>query len=185
MLLMTGWLATPRAETAPVATLAARPSAVAPSAPLAQLRAAGSGTYRYWGFEVYQASLWVEPGFQSGLLARQRYALELQYLRPFKGRDIAQRSLDEMRGIGSYSEAQARTWLEAMQSAFPDVAAGDRLVGVHLPGRGAQFFHNGRLTAEIGDTEFARLFFGIWLSEQTPAPRLRAALLGPLLASSR
>jgi hypothetical protein len=185
MLLATAWLAAPRAETAPAAMASARPGALSVPAPLGQLRAAGSGTYRYWGFEVYQASLWVEPGFDPGVMARQRYALELQYLRAFKGRDIAQRSLDEMRGIGSYSEAQARTWLAAMQSAFPDVAAGDRLVGVHLPGRGAQFFHNGRLTVEIGDPEFARLFFGIWLSEQTSAPRLRAALFGSLLASSR
>jgi hypothetical protein len=50
---------------------------------------------------------------------------------------------------------------------------------VHLPGRGAQFYYNGRPTSEIRDPEFARLFFGIWLSEQTPAPKLRAALLGP------
>ncbi len=185
LLLAAGWFATPRAETAPSAALATRAASGGASAPLAQLRAAGSGTYRYWGFDVYQASLWVEPGFESALLARQRYALELQYLRAFKGRDIAQRSLDEMRRLDAIPDAQARNWLEAMQAAFPDVAAGDRLLGVHLPGRGAQFFHNGRLTAEIADAGFARLFFGIWLSEQTSAPRLRAALFGPLLASSR
>lgn len=185
MLLTLGLAGMPRAETAPAAAVAARPGAVASAAALAQLRAAGSGTYRYWGFEVYQASLWVEPAFEPGALARQRYALELQYLRAFKGRDIAQRSIEEMRRIGTFTEAQARTWLEAMQAAFPDVAAGDRLVGLNLPGRGVQFLHNGRPTAEIGDTEFARLFFGIWLSEQTSAPRLRAALFGPLLASSR
>lgn len=85
-----------------------------------------------------------------------------------------------MRRIGSFSEAQAQAWLQAMTAAFPDVRAGDRLLGVHLPGRGAQFYYNGRPTRAIDDPEFARLFFGIWLSEQTPAPKLRAALLGPL-----
>ena len=83
-----------------------------------------------------------------------------------------------MRRIGPFSEAQAKDWLQAMAAAFPDVRAGDRLLGVHLPGRGAQFYYNGRLTSEVRDPEFARLFFGIWLSEQTPAPKLRAALLG-------
>ncbi|MEK9952967.1 MAG: chalcone isomerase family protein [Curvibacter sp.] len=150
----------------------------AETAPLAQLRAAGSGTYTYWGFEVYQASLWVEPGFEPAAFARQRHALELQYLRNFKGRDIAERSIEEMRRIGPFSETQARDWLQAMVAAFPDVRAGDRLLGVHLPGRGAQFYYNGRPTGEVRDPEFARLFFGIWLSEQTTAPRLRAALLG-------
>ena len=154
----------------------------AESAPLATLRAAGSGIYTYWGFDVYRASLWVEPGFEPAAFARQRHALELQYLRNFKGRDIAQRSIEEMRRIGAFTEAQAQAWLQAMATLFPDVAAGDRLLGLHLPGRGAQFFHNGKPVGELADPEFARLFFGIWLSEQTSAPRLRAALLGPVSA---
>lgn len=161
------------------ATLLGARAEIAPAvAPLAQLRAAGSGTYTYWGFDVYQASLWVEPGFEPAAFARQRHALELQYLRNFKGRDIAERSIEEMRRIGPFSEAQAKDWLQAMVAAFPDVRAGDRLLGVHLPGHGAQFYYNGRPTSEVRDPEFARLFFGIWLSEQTPAPKLRAALLG-------
>lgn len=144
---------------------------------LAQLRPAGSGSYTWWGFDVYQASLWVEPGFEPAALARQRFVLELRYQRSFKARDIAERSLEEMRRIGSFTDAQAQRWLQAMQAAFTDVNSGDRLMGVHLPGRGAQFYANGRPTAEIADPEFARLFFGIWLSERTSAPQLRLALL--------
>ncbi|GAB3494447.1 hypothetical protein GCM10027399_15320 [Curvibacter fontanus] len=150
---------------------------------MAQPRQAGSGLYTWWGFEVYQASLWVEPGFDPQALARQRYALDLHYLRNFRGRDIAERSIAEMRRLGSFSEAQAQRWLLAMQAVFPDVAAGDRLTGVHLPGRGAQFYANGEPTGEIADPEFARLFFGIWLSEQTSAPKLRLALLGQSLST--
>jgi hypothetical protein len=168
-----------RAETAPAPTantVQARGAAL--PAPLAQLRAAGSGLYTYWGFDVYQASLWVEPGFDVTALPRQRYALDLQYLRNFKGRDIAQRSIDEMRRVGSFSEAQAQSWLAAMERVFPDVSAGDRLTGVHLPDRGAQFYANGKPTGEVADPEFARLFFGIWLSEKTSAPKLRLTLLG-------
>lgn len=145
---------------------------------LAQPRQVGSGLYSWWGFDVYQASLWAEPGFDAAALPRQRYALELHYRRDFKGRDIAQRSIDEMRRVGSFSDAQAQAWLQAMVAVFPDVSNGDRLTGVNLPGRGAQFYANGKPTGEIADPEFARLFFGIWLSEQTSAPKLRLALLG-------
>ncbi len=179
MLLGLAALGAVRAETAPVAAPSPRPGA---TAALAQLHAAGSGTYTWWGFDVYQASLWVEPVFEPAARARQRYALELQYLRAFKGRDIAQRSLEEMRRIGAFTDAQAQAWLQSMAAVFPDVAAGDRLLGLHLPGRGAQFLYNGRLVGQVADPEFAHLFFGIWLSEQTSAPRLRAALLGPRVA---
>jgi len=161
------------------AEIAAAPRPPTSAPVLAPLRQAGSGTYSYWGFDIYQARLWVEPGFDAKAPARQRYALELQYLRGFKGRDIAQRSLAEMRRQGPLSEEQAQRWLQAMQAAFPDVASGDRLLGVHVPGHGAQFYANGRSSGEVADPEFARRFFGIWLSEWTSAPQLREALLGP------
>jgi hypothetical protein len=166
------------------AWLLAMPVALAETAP-AQLRPAGSATYTWWGFDIYRASLWVTPGFDAAALPRQRFALELQYVRSFRGRDIARRSIEEMRRIGPFDDAQAQAWLQTMQTAFPDVVPGDRLRGVNLPGQGAQFFHNDRPLGEIASPEFARLFFGIWLSEQTTAPSLRQALLEPARSAVR
>lgn len=170
------------AWSAPAAAQAALPGAVVSELVRPQL--AGSTRFTFWGFDVYQASLWVEPGFLGREPERHRFALELRYLRSFKGRDIAQRSIEEMRRLGDISEAQAQRWLQAMVAAFPDVAVGDRLLGIHLPGQGARFLSNGRVTAEVADAEFARLFFGIWLSDKTSEPRLRQALLGPSVAGS-
>lgn len=164
------------------APAAAETAVAAPPAPLREL---GRGSYTWWGLSVYRASLWVAPGFDAAALPRQRFALELHYERSFQGRDIAQRSIAEMRRVGPVSDAQAQAWLQAMQTVFPDVVSGDRLRGVHRPGQGAQFFHNGRAVGEIADPEFAHLFFGIWLSEQTAAPALRQALLGTERAVAR
>ncbi|MBM3363996.1 MAG: hypothetical protein FJY42_15350, partial [Betaproteobacteria bacterium] len=61
---------------------------------------------------------------------------------------------------------------------FPDIRAGDRLLGLHRPGVGASFWFNGRFRGEVRDPEFAQRFFGIWLSPQTSQPVLRRALLG-------
>ena len=99
--------------------------------------------------------------------------------------DVKKRAqYDEMRRLGRFSEAQAQAWLQAMTQAFPDVEPGDRLLGIYLPGQGARFLANGRLTGEVMDTEFAQLFFGIWLSDKTSEPCLRQALLGQTVASS-
>ena len=65
-----------------------------------------------------------------------------------------------------------------MEAAFPDVKDGDRLTGRYEPGSGAQFFFNGQPRQRIDDAQFARLFFGIWLSPQTSEPALREQLLG-------
>ncbi len=44
--------------------------------------------------------------------------------------------------------------------------------------RRAVFLVNGSVTPEINEPDFARRFFGIWLSPATSAPTLRAQLLG-------
>ena len=139
--------------------------------------AAGQGRLRVWGLDVYDASLWVAPGFRQSDFHAHGFALRLHYLRSFSSSDIARRSLDEMRRTGGFSDAQAVAWQAALAQLLPDVASGDRITGVNRPGGGAQFFHNGRALGEIGDAQFARSFFGIWLAPQTSEPALRAALL--------
>ena len=139
---------------------------------------AGAGTFRYWGFAVYQANLWIGPGFRSSAYVRHPFALELHYLRDFSGGAIASRSIDEMRRVGGFSPGQTRDWQSAMQSLFPDVRPGDRITGINHPGRGASFLHNGWPRGEIADPQFAELFFGIWLSGSSSDPGLRQALLG-------
>jgi Chalcone isomerase-like len=151
------------------------PQELGASVPSATL--SGSGRMRAYGFQIYDAALWTAPGFRADDFARHAFALELSYLRDFTGQNIAKRSVDEMRRIGSFTDEQAETWLRAMQVAFPDVKKGDRITGVHQPGVGAQFLTNGKPTGEVRDPQFARLFFGIWLSPNTSQPQLRQALL--------
>ena len=151
------------------------PSELRVALPTASL--AGQAKLSFWGFEVYQATLWVAPGFSASSCADQAFALELAYLRDFSGADIAKRSLAEMARQAPIRADQAARWGDQMRALFPDVKAGERLTGIHLSGVGARFVFNGRPLGEIADPEFARLFFGIWLSPQTSEPKLRLALL--------
>ncbi|MEY3123628.1 MAG: hypothetical protein RLZZ573_148 [Pseudomonadota bacterium] len=157
---------------------------VAPTAPPPELAAllpgakvAGFTRMRFFGFDVYDAALWVGPDFRAGSFDQHPHALELTYLRGLSGRAIAERSLKEMRrGTAANPEQDAR-WLGAMQNAFPDVNKGDRITGLHTPGSGARFWFNSQARSTIADPEFSRQFFGIWLSPATSEPQLRAALL--------
>jgi Chalcone isomerase-like len=140
-------------------------------------RTIGQSLFRWWGLEVYRATLYGDASFDPPRFERQRFGLELEYLRNFSGRDITQRSLDEMQGIAPLDPAQASAWRDAMLKAFPDVRPGDRLLGVHEPERGARFYVNGRLQGVVDDPVFSARFFGIWLSPRTSQPRLREALI--------
>lgn len=157
-----------------------RPAGVGPTLPSATL--AGSSQFTYWGFQVYNASLWVAPGFRPQEYERHGFALELEYLRDFSNADITRRSIEEMRRLGT-PPAQLAAWQTALQDAFPDVRRGDRITGIHQPGQGTTFMTNGQKTGAIDDPEFARMFFGIWLSPRTSEPRMRQALLARIPAA--
>lgn len=150
----------------------------APDADLPGARLLGQAKLRFWGLDVYDARLWVGPGFEPGTFAQHPFALELVYRRALVGERIAQRSLDEMQALPGFDAARGPAWLAAMKALFPDVAGGDKLTGLHRPGAGAAFRLNGRALGEVADPAFAPLFFGIWLSPATSEPRMRQGLLG-------
>lgn len=173
MLLALGAAAPPASCVSVPAQDPAAAGAVLPGA-----RLAGQGRLTWWGLAVYDAQLWVAPGFAAQDFAVHPFALELRYLRELRGFAIAQHSIDEMRRGGKFSEQQALQWQQALQRLLPDVGPGDRITGVHAPGQGARFLVNGKPAGVIADPQFAALFFAIWLGPATSQPGLRAALLG-------
>jgi hypothetical protein len=159
------------------------PSEVAAEMPGAQWR--GSGRLSFLGLAIYEARLWVGEGFKAEAYEQAPLAIELEYARTLYGTLIAERSLTEMKRVGGIDDAQAESWLASLKKIIPDVAKGDRITGVFRPGESARFFLNGKALGEVRDAEFARRFFGIWLSPKTSEPKLRLALLGPVAGASR
>ena len=153
-------------------------------------RLSGSGEFRYFGFLVYRATLWVGPQGLGSRLGETPFALQLRYARSLDGGDIAARSEEEMRKLDEGSPQQRSAWLAAMQRIFPDVTDGDTLTGVFTPGGdGAasaqtRFYFNRKLRGSVPGTAFARAFFAIWLSPHTPAPGLRDDLLAKAFSAA-
>lgn len=134
----------------------------------------GSGEMRFFGLRLYRATLWVAGAG----IEHAPHALSLQYRRNFSRQQLVDASLDEMSRLDADGIAsQAARWQTELQRVFPDVKEDDRIVGIHLPGQGARFYHQGRLTGEIQDAELARRFFAIWLDPRTRSPEVRALLL--------
>lgn len=152
--------------------LAAAPfAALANSDPTASLQRWGSGEFRRFGFLVYEATLWATDDPQ-----RPPLALKLTYKRSLAGQAIAEASVKEIRNLGRTDEASLQRWGAAMARLFPDVKAGDQIIGHYTP-EAARFYFNGRLLGSVDEPAFAQAFFAIWLDPKTSAPELRAALL--------
>lgn len=135
----------------------------------------GSHRFRFVAFHVYDATLWGPAG---RVALDAPFALDLRYAMSLRGRDLARRSVEEMRKQGFRDEAALARWQAEMDRVFPDIREGDRLVGVHVPGFGARFHDAQGLVGAVADPEFARAFFAIWLSERTSQPAMRRQLLG-------
>jgi len=147
-------------------------------------RLIGAGRLTFFGLHVYDARLWARDDFKPAEFADTALAIEVEYARTISARQLADRSLTEIKRSGAVPPDKAARWLALMLRVFTDVKEGDRLTGVMLPGAKSRFFANGRPNGDVDDAEFTQRFFGIWLSPSTSEPKLRAALLGPRHGSS-
>ncbi|PZE14258.1 hypothetical protein DMX10_06555 [Pseudomonas sp. 57B-090624] len=142
-------------------------------------RLVGSGAFSAYGFHIYDARLWAT---EAGLGEDRPFALELTYRRSISRETLVEASLDDLQRLGGEAVDAARlsAWQAEMERAFVDVAPGQRITGVYLPGVGGRLYVDGRPPHEVRDPLFARTFFGIWLDARTQDPELREQLLGGL-----
>lgn len=127
----------------------------------------------FW--DIYDAELIAEAG---NFEMDKPFALKLTYLRKFKGKDIASRSVDEMRSLGVEDEIKLAKWFEQMHSLFPDVKDGSTITGVVDNQKSSHFYYNSQKLGHIEDPEFSEWFFAIWLHEKSSEPKMRKQLLG-------
>ena len=154
----------------------APPLSSAAKSGMPELKALGGGLLRVFGFQVYNVYLWTPGG--AAFDRSKPYVLDLQYLRTFTAKKLAERSIDEMRGQGLGDDTVYPKWLAEMERVFADVKEGDRLTGVVTATKTSKFFFNGTFRGEVLDPAFVDAFFGIWLNEKSSQPRMRNLLLG-------
>lgn len=126
----------------------------------------------FW--HIYDAALYAPNG---KYVHDKPYALKLVYRQDIKGKKIAETSEQEISKHGFADKKQLALWSAEMEKIFPDIRSGDSLTGVYT-GNKTVFCHGDRKIGAIDGKDFARHFFGIWLSEKTSAPALRRKLLG-------
>ncbi len=135
----------------------------------------GSGRLTFFGWSIYQASLY---SFEKKISFNSPFLLSIEYDRPVKGMQIAKKSIEAIRYLGFDNEYHLASWYAQMRLIFPDVTKGTHLIGLYMPKQGVRFYHGSKPIGMIKDTQFASWFFNIWLSEKTKLKGLRRQLLG-------
>jgi len=135
----------------------------------------GSARFTVIGLSIFDAKLYATDGRYQ---PKGSFGLELTYLRALSGRDIAKRSIMEMKSQGLAKANQLAVWEAQMLKIFPNVKAKDRIFGLHQTNGVSLFYLNDQPIGRIDDPLFGQAFFAIWLGEKTNSPKLRAQLLG-------
>lgn len=135
----------------------------------------GEARLKMFFFKIYDASLIAQNGvFEQD----QPFALKLKYLRDFDGKDIASRSVDEMRKQGMQDEVKLAKWFQQMKLLFPNVKEGQTITGIVDANQVSHFYFDSQHLGKVEDKEFSEWFFNIWLAENTSQPDMRLALIG-------
>jgi Chalcone isomerase-like len=134
----------------------------------------GAGTYRKFGFRIYNVSLWARDKHWD---PARPYALALHYTRGLSKETLVDTVIDDIRDQNVADDDTIARWQALLKQDLPDVEEDDVLVGLCLPGQNARLFYNGRQIASINDQDLSKAFFNIWLGDQADED-MRAELLG-------
>ncbi len=126
----------------------------------------GFGEFRYLIFNVYAAALYIEGDVSSPEAALEDVpkTLILHYHRSVTAKDIIDSSEKLLKSNPQVNLTQIRSLLDNFYNAYVDVKKGDRYVLAYIPGKGSTLYLNGTARITVPGADFAKAYFGIWLS---------------------
>jgi len=132
----------------------------------------------FLGLDLYSAAVYAPDDATTvdGVLDAQPKTLEIYYHRPVKATQINRATEKALARNPTIDVAALASQLEQLYAVARDVADGDRYRATHVNGA-VTLELNGDVTAVIPGDDFARAFFGIWLSEHALSLDLRDRLL--------
>jgi hypothetical protein len=147
------------------------------SAPLPEpkLNPIGEVSYKKAIFHLYDISL---CGEKNEFNWNDPFAITLNYKRKFSSEMIMKATMVEMPRLSGRKSDEFEPLREPVSKCFPDVKKGDEITGISHSDDRATFYHNGVKTCDIEWDGFREDFFGIWLSDDSRAPRKSKALRG-------
>lgn len=140
-----------------------------------ELKPIGEVAFKKAFFHLYDISLCAEKetfGWD------QPFAITLEYKRNFSSDLIVKATMVEMSRLSGREQSEFEPLRSKVTQCFPDVGKGDQITGVSLDEDKAAFYFNGTMSCEIDWVGFREDFFGIWLADESRAPRKSKVLRG-------
>jgi Chalcone isomerase-like len=149
--------------------------AIAKENPAAEMKLVGQAKLSVLFWDVYDSSLYTPSGRFEGITAPLK--LKLVYLRNITARELVDATREQWQKQGLY-RIEHESWLQQLQSMWPDVKPGDSITLDWSSPQRSRFYFNEILVGSIESADFGQQFAAIWLSEKTEYPKVRKQLIG-------
>ena len=143
--------------------------------PDAKAEPIGEASFKKAIFHLYDASLCAD---KTPFTMEGKFSLTLDYKRKFKSGQLVNATIVEMSRLSGRDKSEFSALKQPITACFPDVKKGDQITGVSLGASTAEFYLNGQPSCDIEWDGFRHDFFGIWLSDNTRAPKKSRRLRG-------
>lgn len=140
----------------------------------------GSGLLEFMKFDMYSAALYAPSETQSidSVLGNTPRSLVLNYHRNIKTSWMLKAAEHMLRKNPAVDFEKIKERVDQISKAYKKVEKNDQYELQYIPDSGTTLFLNGEPQVTIPGEDFARAYFGIWLSDYPANSRLRDELLG-------
>lgn len=143
---------------------------------IAQKLPVGQASLSKLFFHVYDVSFWSDSHGWS----KPPYALVVTYDMDFTSTELVDRTYEEMQLVSNQPDTRLAHYADLLRGIYPSVSSGDRITALQKDRTTTVFYYNGKKLGKITDPEFAKSFFGIWLSPKSSEPNMQRQLTQPL-----
>jgi hypothetical protein len=136
--------------------------------------------YRYYGFSVFDSALYTsQPDAISGdFLGKIPHALRLCYLRSLTAEEFIRSARETLDLHPENPNALLADRIKKINAGYQSVQPGDCYQLTFVPGKGTELSLNDKPVVAIEGDDFARYYFGIWLSKYSFSESLTEKLTG-------
>jgi len=148
-----------------------------------ELKLNGAGTRSKWFMDLYVGGLYVPESISDGqavINADEPQAITLHIISGMITSDrMTEATLEGFEASTDGNMAPVQDDIDQFMAVFEEeIKEGDVFDLVYLPNEGVRVLKNGEVRDTVGDLEFKKALFGIWLSDKPAQENLKERMLG-------
>lgn len=139
----------------------------------------GAAMFSVLNNDLYTSAFYVSPDAKTSddMLADVPKRLVIHCRRDFGKDDMINAAEKNLKSNPTLDIEKLEPQIDKLSEHMDPAKQGDEYALTYIPGKGTQFEFNGEVRVVIPGADFARAFFGIWISPYSISQKLRLQLL--------